>query len=73
MPRDKWLGAKAFYAKLALRPRPAFTPEDLAAYQAVNMYKLNTSVARYVWLPIRFLGDRPMIEWQDEWRVEDFD
>jgi len=27
----------------------------------------------YVWLPMRFDGDRPCIEWCDEWRVEDFD
>lgn len=29
----------------------------------------NTSVADYVWLPIRFDGDRPVIEWHDEWRI----
>jgi hypothetical protein len=28
--------------------------------------------ADYVWLPIRFEGERPIIEWQDSWRVEDF-
>ncbi|NYI60262.1 family 43 glycosylhydrolase [Cellulomonas soli] len=33
----------------------------------------NTAVADYVWLPIRFDGDVPIIEWVDEWRVEDFD
>lgn len=33
----------------------------------------NTAVADYVWLPIRFDGDVPTIEWVDEWRVEDFD
>jgi hypothetical protein len=33
----------------------------------------NTSLADYVWLPVRFKGDRPYIAWEDEWRVEDFD
>ena len=28
--------------------------------------------ADYVWLPIRFDGDRPYIEWRDEWTVEEF-
>ncbi len=32
----------------------------------------NTAIADYVWLPIRFDGDHPVIEWLDEWRVEDF-
>ena len=28
-------------------------------------------VADYVWLPLRFDGAMPIIEWYDEWRVED--
>ncbi len=30
----------------------------------------DTSVADYVWLPIRFEGDRVRIDWYDEWRVD---
>lgn len=33
----------------------------------------NTAVADYVWLPIRFDGAAPVIEWLDEWTPEDFD
>jgi hypothetical protein len=33
----------------------------------------NTSVADYVWLPLRFADGRVYIDWLDEWRVEDFD
>ncbi|MGW8565418.1 family 43 glycosylhydrolase [Isoptericola sp. NPDC055881] len=33
---------------------------------------VDPSVADYVWLPIRFDGDRPVIEWHDEWRIEDY-
>jgi hypothetical protein len=32
----------------------------------------DTSRAAYVWLPIRFDGDRPTIEWRDQWRIEDY-
>ena len=33
----------------------------------------NTAIARYVWLPIRFEGEMPVVEWKDEWKIEDFD
>ena len=32
----------------------------------------NTAIADYVWLPIRFDSGSPIIDWIDEWRVEDF-
>ncbi len=32
-----------------------------------------TNNARYVWLPIRFDGDMPVIEWKDEWKLEDYE
>lgn len=32
----------------------------------------NTSIAEYVWLPMRFEEDCPVIEWFDEWKIEDF-
>ncbi len=32
----------------------------------------DTSVATYVWLPIRFDGDLPTIAWRDEWRLDEF-
>lgn len=32
-----------------------------------------TRGARYVWLPIRFDGDMPVIEWLDEWKLEDYE
>ncbi len=33
----------------------------------------NTSIAEYVWLPLRFEGEYVCIDWLDEWRIEDFD
>ncbi len=37
------------------------------------MHKLDTSQARYVRLPIRFDGERPYIEWRNEWTTEEFE
>lgn len=46
----------------------SYTWQDALQYSARN-----TSIARYVWLPIRFDNNgRPYISWTDEWRVEDF-
>lgn len=33
----------------------------------------DTSVADYVWLPIKFDGDIPQIDWHDEWKIEDYE
>lgn len=35
--------------------------------------KDNTSIADYVWLPLRFDGEMIYIDWKDEWRIEDYD
>ena len=50
-----------------------------ASYEESGMDKLkdatlyNTSLAEYVWLPIRFEGDMAYIDWKDEWRTEDYE
>jgi hypothetical protein len=31
-----------------------------------------TRIADYVWLPIEWEGDKPVIRWIDEWRLEDY-
>lgn len=33
----------------------------------------NTDIADYVWLPIQFVDDKPVIVWKDLWRLEDFE
>ncbi|MEU9289120.1 family 43 glycosylhydrolase [Streptomyces sp. NPDC048275] len=33
----------------------------------------DTSIADYVWLPLRFDGEMVFVDWRDEWRMEDFD
>jgi hypothetical protein len=47
---------------------PAFTDEVRRLVDEPD-----TSVADYVWLPIRFDGEMAYLDWRDEWRVEDFD
>ena len=38
-----------------------------------NDMERNTSIADYVWLPIRFDGEMPYIDWHDEWKIEDYE
>ena len=33
----------------------------------------NTSIADYVWLPLRFDGEMVYIDWHDEWKIEDYE
>ena len=34
---------------------------------------LDTSKARYVWLPFHFEGDMGILDWRDEWTLDEFD
>lgn len=81
---DRWLpqlpaGMPSVYDSVAARARgeqPAVPPAgrevDMATIMAAGSGN-NTSIADYVWLPILFDGDRPVIEWREEWRIEEFD
>lgn len=33
----------------------------------------NTALADYVWLPLRFDGEKAYINWYDEWKISDFE
>ncbi|BEP13981.1 glycoside hydrolase family 43 protein [Acidothermaceae bacterium B102] len=37
-----------------------------------ELTEIDTSVADYVWLPFRFEEDGAFLDWQDEWRIEDY-
>lgn len=59
------------------RGEKLFSPDLTPKTEAALPHKLmkhgeNTSISRYVWLPIIFRGDFPEICWLDEWRIEDF-
>ncbi len=51
------------------------TPEpDYSKLEPLRgLTKQNTSVADYVWLPVRFDGEMAYLDWRDEWRVEEFE
>lgn len=85
---DRWMGPRggaAFesgdrsrlvqraFAKGFAKPPQPMTAEEKRALDIEGGLAVDTSQARYVWLPIRFDGDRPRIDWMPEWRIEDFD
>ena len=79
---DRWLPRYPVDARLAdLFERVIASSRDPEHYQATEaerreMYAGNvlesaeTAIADYVWLPIHWEGDRPMIRWRDQWRPE---
>ena len=44
----------------------------LAVAGAPFLGTANTSISEYVWLPMKFENGKPVIDWYDEWRIEDF-
>ena len=55
---------------------PDANPEEkkqIAESFAKKKPKENTKIADYVWLPFRFDGEMPYIEWKEEWRIEDYE
>lgn len=45
--------------------------EKIALTKTPMIGTANTSIARYVWLPISFEGDRLLIQWHDEWKPDE--
>jgi hypothetical protein len=37
-----------------------------------ELTEIDTSIADYVWLPLRFTDDGVFVDWHDEWRIEDY-
>jgi hypothetical protein len=64
---DGPLSMQAFAATFRGEP----VPEALRTIEA-KPYP-DTSVADYVWLPLRFEGEMPYLDWKGEWRIEDYD
>ena len=48
------------------------TETETKRLQELSVGLPNTSLATYVWLPIKFDGDRPTIEWRDDWSLDEF-
>jgi len=51
----------------------ATAEEKMSLRDAPLLATANTSKARYVWLPLRFEGDKAYIDWHNEWRTEDYE
>ena len=52
--------------------KPDISPQKAAPLPgAEQKHTENTSISRYVWLPIEWEGEKPVLRWRDEWRVED--
>ena len=78
---DRWLPEQPVDARLAdLFTRViagAYDPEHYQAtdeerremYAANRLETANTSIADYVWLPIEWENDRPVLRWRDEWTL----
>lgn len=49
---------------------PELAPPD---WSKLDWPKEDTSIADYVWLPLRFEGDMPYIDWKDKWNIEDYE
>lgn len=51
-----------------------FSPDGGGSDERMGeLVEINPSTADYVWLPLRFDGRVPYVDWHDEWRVEDWD
>lgn len=64
------------YQKAAEIYRRMFEPDTDFVMDEVHYscdMNIDTSVADYVWLPIRFDGEMAYLDWKDEWRVEDYE
>jgi hypothetical protein len=47
--------------------------KDAFIYMGDRWQPENAIDGRYVWLPIQFEDDRPVIRWYDEWNLSVFD
>lgn len=49
--------------------KPDLSPRTDGVSGKLQRHWENTAFSRYVWLPIEWQGDKPVIRWQDEWRL----
>ncbi len=74
---DRWLtDLPAALPDIGAAFDAGFNPEiaDGSGLEALNkLTTYNTSLADYVWLPVRFDGEMAYLDWRDEWRIEDYD
>jgi hypothetical protein len=80
---DRWQPGKksAFFSKMITSGMeklfkdyvPDTAPQEVTGLSGKMIkHTENTSKSTYVWLPIEWQGDKPVILWRDEWRIEEF-
>jgi hypothetical protein len=50
---------------------PVAGKKDTFIFMADRWRPKNPIDGRYIWLPIEFEDDKPILKWQDEWRLEE--
>jgi hypothetical protein len=63
------------YEKVSEQFNAYFDPEleRVLTKEDHNDLLVDTSIADYVWLPVRFEGKMAYLDWIEEWKVEDYD
>lgn len=70
---DRWLPHYLADSSAAIEMHvEAFAPDADPDLRRAELAEVNTSSADYVWLPLRFDGDRAYLDWHDEWSIEDY-
>lgn len=46
--------------------------KDAFIFMADRWNPKNAIDGRYIWLPVQWSGDKPLLTWKDTWRLEDF-
>jgi hypothetical protein len=68
---DAYRRFEPMFAKMFNPDGPALTPAEGAELKG-QAERINTSRGTYVWLPLRFEGERPFIDWRSAWSPDDF-
>jgi hypothetical protein len=84
---DRWIGplsgadfesgdlsrrVQSAFGKVFARNGKKLTDAESRTMATAGSLFVNTSRSGHVWLPIRFDGDRPVIEWCTEWTLDEF-
>lgn len=70
---DRWLPNYTADSEAAIRMHDeSFLPMGGHSDAGGELTEVDTSIADYVWLPLRFEDDGVYLDWHDEWKVEDY-
>ena len=77
LPRRKWSAQQRWmehrYAWQFRNYAPDRSPRQTTSLTGKKQRcAVNTSRSRYVWLPIEWQGDTPLLRWQARWRLQDY-